>query len=178
MLNAIKNFMRMRALKRDASHTPTAILPIREIHSAVAFIDVADTSFDNCKLALQAFFRDNNIKGEIFFFDFRKITSQDRLITSITNTVLRKDVSWYGKPSREKLNLLRGTGADMFISLVKSDDFPIEYMAKCSTAKFKVGRVQLPGNTFDMVISEPADKELSQLDVFSGIKDYLGYIAS
>ena len=66
--------------------------------------------------------------------------------------------------------------ADLFISLIRGGDFPIEFMAKCSRARFKIGRQQLPGDTFDMVVSEPEDKVFSQEEVFSGIRDYLKFI--
>ncbi len=176
MFEGILNFFRQRALKKYSSDVPTSILPVGEIHSAVAFIDVEDTSFDACKAALQAFFRDNGIKGDIFFFDFRKIGKEERLITSITTTILRRDLNFYGKPAQEKVNLMLGADADLFISLIRGSDFPIEFMAKCSRARFKIGRQQLPGDTFDMVVSEPEDKVFSQEEVFSGIRDYLKFI--
>lgn len=176
MLDGIKNIMRRRSLKKSASKTPTGITPLSKIHSAVAFIDVTDTSFDTCKMALQAFYRDYNIKGEIFFFDFRKIGKEERLITSIQTTVLAKDLNWYGKPNDEKIGLMLGSEPDLFISLVNNTEFPLEFMANCSGAKFKVGRKQLPGGVFDMIISDPSDKELSMLESFKGIRQYLSLI--
>lgn len=176
MFEAVKIFFRKRALKKFSSTVPTAITSGREIRSAVAFIDVEDTSFDACKASLLAFYRDNGIKGDIFFFDFRKIGNEERLITSIQTTILKRDLSWYGKPAREKVELMLGSGADLFISLIKSTEFPIEFMAKCSRARFKIGRRQLPGNTFDLVVSDPAEKTYSEAEVFEEIKKYLAQI--
>ena len=176
MLEAFKDFFRKNWLKKYSSTVETGIMPLSRVRSAVAFIDVEDTSFDRCKADILAFYRDNGIKGEIFFFDFRKIDSQERLITSITNTILKRDLNWCGRPSREKVDLMLGSEPDLFISLVKNTDYPIEYMAKCSRARFKIGRVQLPGDTFDMVVSEPADKVLSEAEIFQGVKAYLAKI--
>lgn len=177
MHDAIRNFLRKRSLKNFASTVPTGITPLREIRSAVAFIDVEDTSFDACKLALQAFFRENGIKGEIFFFDFRKIGSEERLITSITNTVLKKDLDWCGRPSREKVDLMLAVEADMFISLIPGTPFPLEYMAKCSRARFKAGRRQLPGNTFDLVVTDPAGQTLNEKESFEAMRNFFEKIS-
>ena len=176
MVDSVKSFFRKKQIKKFSSTVPTGILPMDKVRSAVAFIDVEDTSFDACKIALQAFFRDYNIKGEIFFFDFRKIGNEERLITSITNTILKKDLDWTGKPSREKIDLMLGSEADMFISLIRSTDYTLEFMAKCSQAKFKAGRVQLPGNTFDLIVSDPADRPLNELESFQAMRQFLAKI--
>ena len=176
MLENVKEFMQAQSLKKYASAEPTGITPIEKVRSAVAFIDVEDTSFNECKNALMAFFRDHNIKGDIFFFDFRKLTEGERLITSITTTVLKKDLNWFGRPSHEKIRLMLDGEPDMFISLLPKADFPIEFMAKCSKARFKVGRVQLPGNTFDLVIKDPEDRKLSEAEVFHEMAKFLDKI--
>ena len=176
MLEGLKDFFRRRSLAKYASTEPTQITPIREIHSAVAFIDVEDTSFDACKQALLSFFRENGIKGDIFFYDFRKLTEGERLITSITTTVLKKDLNWYGRPAMEKVKLLLSGEPDMFISLLRKDDFPIEFMAAVSKARFKVGRMQLPGNIFDLVVSDPDDRILSEAEVFVEFRKILDKI--
>ena len=175
-IEAVKGFFRRRALRKYASPVPTRILPVDQIRTAVAIIDVEDTSFDDCKLALQAFFRENGIKGELYFFDFRKIGSEERLITSITGTVLRRDLNWYGRPKAATAAPMLAAEPDLLISLIKGTDFPVEFMAKCIRARFKIGREQLPGNTFDMVVSEPQDKRVSQEEVFAGIRRYLKII--
>ena len=172
----IIDFLRNRSLKKHGSQVHTNIPPLKDIRTAVTFIDVEDTSFDECKKDIMAFYRDNGIKGEVFFFDFRKISDTERLITSITNTILKKDLDIFGKPSKEKVDLMLGSNPDMFRSLVRSTDFPIEFMAKCSTARFKVGRIQLPGDPFDLVISEPEGKVLSEAEIFQWVKAYLAKI--
>ncbi|MBR1706344.1 MAG: hypothetical protein IJ721_06100 [Bacteroidales bacterium] len=176
MLEPLKDMLRRHSLKKYASPEPTGITPLGKIHSAVAFIDVEDTSFNECKNALMAFFRDHNIKGDIFFFDFRKLSEGERLITSITTTILKKDLNWYGRPSREKIDLMLSGEPDMFLSLLPVADFPIEFMAKCSKARFKVGRTQLSGDTFDLVVKDPADRPLSEAEVFKEMVRFLGKI--
>ena len=173
MFEFIKTFFRKKSLRRHSSTVPTEILPLSKIHSYVAIIDAEESSFDACKTAIMNFFRAHDIKGCVFFQDFRKIGSEDRLITSIQTTITKKDLDWVGRPSRYKLNVLEEQNPDLFISLVKDPDFPIEYMARTSKARFKIGRRQLSGNLFDLVISDPAGKNISQLDSFMAIKSYL-----
>lgn len=173
MFDFIKSFFRKRSLRKNSSTVPTGIVPLSGIRSYVAIIDVEDPSFDACKTAIMNFFRSHNIKGSVFFQDFRKIGSEDRLITSIQTTITKKDLDWIGRPSRYKLNVLEEQAPDLFISLVKNPDFAIEYMVRTSKAHFKIGRAQMSGNLFDLVISDPAGKEISQMDSFTVIKSYL-----
>ena len=176
MLEGVKGFFRSRALAKYASTEPTRITPIGKIRSAVAFIDVEDTSFNECKVALMNFFKERDIKGDIFFFDFRKLTEGERLITSITTTILKKDLNWFGRPSREKVNLMLSGEPDMFISLLPSTDYTLEFMAKCSKARFKIGREQLPGSTFDLVIKDPEDRTLNEAEVFAELVKFMDKI--
>ena len=175
----IIDFLRNRALKTHGSQISTNITPLKDIHTAVSFIDVEDTSFDACKNDIMAFYRENGIKGEIFYFDFRKISDSERLITSITNTVLKKDLNFYGKPSKDKLDLMLAAKPDLFISLINKDDYPIRYMATCCEAKFKIGRKQIPGDIFDLVIKEQDGQGVAPLpeeEIFKSIKAFLAKV--
>ena len=175
----ILDFLRSRSLKKHGSQISTNITPLKDIRTAVAFIDVEDTSFDSCKNDIMSFYRENGIKGEIFFFDFRKISESERLITSITNTVLKKDLNFYGKPSKDKLDLMLAAKPDLFISLINKDDYPIRYMATCCEAKFKIGRKQLPGNVFDLVIKEQEGPDVTpqpEAEIFKSIRAFLAKV--
>lgn len=175
----IIDFLRNRALKKHRSQVHTNITPLKDIHTAVSFIDVEDTSFDACKKDIMAFYRDNGIKGEIFYFDFRKIGDTERLITSITNTILKKDLNFYGRPAKEKLDQMLELKPDLFISLINKDDYPIQYMATCCEAKFKIGRKQLPGNVFDLVITEqktPDGASKPEDEIFKSVKELLAKV--
>ncbi len=173
---SIKDYFRKSALKKCGT-SPTSILPLSKISTAVALIDVEDPSFDECKQSLMSFFRANNIKGEIFFFDFRKIISGERLITSITNTILKKDTNWYGRPSSEKLVLFDSLQEpDVLISLLPYDSFTAEFTARYCKARFKIGRLRLPGNVFDLVVADPSGNPLSEAESFQAIKTILDKI--
>lgn len=166
--NAIRIIQR-RSLKRNASQVETGILPLSSIHTSVAFLDVEDTSFDLCKNRILQFWREHHIKGEIFFLDFRKLNDGERLITSINGTVLRRDLNWFGRPSDEKMRLLNDPMPDLLISVVREKNFAYEYMVTASNARFKMGRKQLPGRIFDVVLLEKEDKILSEADAFANM---------
>ena len=176
MFEFVKDIFRKSSLKKNASTVETGFLPLNRIRSYVAVIDVEDTSFDACKTAIMNYFRSHNINGCVFFQDFRKIGSEDRLITSIQTTITRKDLDWLGRPNKYKLNVLTEMNPDVFISLINDPGFAVEYMARTSNARFKIGRKQLPGNLFDLVIKDPAGKDLSQLQSFQAMKEYLNRI--
>lgn len=172
----VLEFLRERSIKKHGSKVSTGITPLKDIRTAVAFIDVEDTSFDACKKDLMAFYKEYSIKGEIFYFDFRKINDTERLITSITNTVLKKDLNFFGKPSKEKISLMLEAKPDIFISLINKDDYPIRYMASCCEAKFKVGRKQLPGDIFDLVITDQMNADgtsTPEAEIFKSMKALL-----
>jgi len=169
----IPDFFRKQSLKRHASTEPTEILPLSRMKSYVAIIDVEDTSYDTCKTQIMNFFRKYDINGSIYFQDFRKIGSEDRLITSIQTTITRKDVNWYGKPSPALLKVMDELHPDLLICLIKNPEYPIEYLVRTSNARFKIGRKQLEGNVFDMVFVEPEDKRIQQLESFNAMKNFL-----
>lgn len=173
MLEFAKEILRKRSLKRNASNVSTQILPLGKMRSYVAVIDVEDTSFDSCKTAIMNFFRAHNINGSVFFQDFRKIGSEDRLITSIQTTITKKDLDWLGRPNKYKLHVLKEQDPDVFISLIKEPNFAVEYLARTSRARFKIGRLQMSNDLFDLVIKDPANKNLSQYESFQAIKEYL-----
>ena len=177
MLGFLKRAFRKRYLRKYSSSVPTSLLPLSKLSSAVAFVDATKIDFEESKNALMAFFKANKLKGEIFFFDFRKIDDEERLITSINNTILKKDLNFAGKPSEAKLRLLTECKPDLFISLIDDCDFPIEFLANFSEAKFKVGRVQLPGQVFDLVVANPAEVEASQMDAIHNLAFILSKIA-
>lgn len=171
----LKEFFQRRGLRKGASKLPTGLIPLREVRSAVVIIDVEDTSFSDCKEAVLSFFKDRKIKGDIFFFDFRKLSREERLITSITTTILRRDLGWYGKPRKEKVDLMLKGEPDMFISLIAQPSYALEYMASCSRARFKAGRSDAP--VFDLVLRDTPEKPLSEFEAFQEIVKLLDKIA-
>lgn len=173
MLEFVKNIFRRRYLRRWGSTVATGLVPLDRIHSAAILINAEDKSSDDCKETVLTYFRKKGIKTSIFFFDFSKKDTEDFQITSLNNTVLKKDLNWCGRPSRDKTMQLKQSGDDLFISLIDNDSFPVEYMAVCSPARFKIGRIQVGRSCFDMVIGNPPSREISQKEAFNAIVNFL-----
>lgn len=171
----LKEYFQRRSLRKGASKVPTELIPLRKVRSAVVFIDVEDSAFSYCKDAVNYFFRDRRIKADVFFFDFRRLSKDERLITSITTTVLRKDLNWYGKPGKDKVDLMLSGQPDMFISLLSQPSYALEYMASCSCARFKVGRFDSP--VFNLVFKDTPDKPLTEYEAFLEILKILDKVA-
>lgn len=55
----------------------------------------------------------------------------------------------------------------VLLSLVPYAGWKMEYTVRCSRAQFKIGRVQLPGEPFDLVVSDPSNTSFPQTEVFA-----------
>ena len=131
---------------------PTGLLPLSEISSVKVVMDVEETEWDMLKEDILAWGRAAGVKVGIYFFDFRKLGKNELLLTSIQTTVARKELNWIGMPPLEKVSGVIDTPCDLFISLVDSCDFPVDFVSKCAAARFKIGRYPFDGHVFDMII--------------------------
>ena len=179
MFESIKNFFRRRANRKFGRAVPTGLLPLSEISSVNIVMDVEEAEWDMLKEDILAWGRAAGVKVGIYFFDFRKLGKNELLLTSIQTTVARKDLNWIGRPVLEKVSGLIDTPCDLFISLVDSCDFPIDFVSKCAAARFKIGRRAYPGHCFDMTCSGKPCEGLRSggREVFAGIIEFLGKIA-
>lgn len=149
MTDPISLLARYISLRKHVSTVPTGILPLSKINRATVFVDSADYDSDPTRVAVQHFFSSRGIAVNI-------ICPQ------------KWDVNWHGW-----LKNPDNTDPDLFISLADYDNFASEYAARCSTAKFKVGRVQLRGNVFDMVLVIPEGQLPLQHTIFEAITELL-----
>ena len=160
MFEALKEIFRRHRLKKYASDIPTGFIPVERIKTANIVIDVEEPGFDVLKEKILAWARTHEIKVNIYFFDFRKLGQDELLLTSISTTIIRKELNWFGAPSAQKTEALFNKPCDLFISMVANSDFPIDYVSKCVKARFKIGRFGYKGHAFDMIFSGAAAEEL------------------
>ena len=165
MKNPILSFCRWLALRRSHSTVPTRLLPLKKLRSATVFVDAKDPLQEDTETvcrAVRQFFEYQGIPVRILCPQKQDIDLIGRLKPRVRGT--RKE------PRQE----------DLFVSLVPAaGDCAEEYEARCSTARFKVGRYPLSGRVYDLVVAAPADAELAQttqMAAFSIIKDCLGKI--
>ncbi len=156
MINPLKYIVRCLVFRRGKSTVPHGILPLGMVSCATVLVDSSAADADaTCKSVKQ-------------FFDYLHI--RVRILCPSPS-----DITFAGCLKRS----YRGTRfpaseTEMFISLIDlEDNFLSDYESTHSTAVFKVGRRQIPGNVFDMVITPPEGVVSSQCAVFAAIKDYL-----
>ena len=160
MFDQILKIFRKRKLKKFASDVPTSLLKMSDIKTANVVIDVEEAGFDLLKEDILTWGRNNGIKINIYFFDFRKLGANELLLTSIQTTVIKRELNWFGMPPIEKVAPLIYENSDLFISLICNDRFPIRFVSNCSRARFKIGRYEYEGHPFNLIMSGSTGADL------------------
>ena len=175
MFESILKIFQRKRLAKFASNVPTGLLPLSDISSVNVVIDVEEPGFDKLKDDILAWGKQVGLKVNIYFFDFRKISKDELLLTSIQTTIIKKELDWIGMPEFSKIGNLLYEQSDHFISMVDNGDFPIEFLSKCAKARFKIGRCGFPGHSYDMVISGNPTEDLRSdaRHIFAAIKEFL-----
>ena len=175
MFDSILKIFRKKRLAKYASDVTTGLLPLSAISTVNVVIDVEEPDFDKLKDDILAWGKQVWLKVNIYFFDFRKITKDELLLTSIQTTIIKKELDWLGMPEFGKIGNLLYEPSDLFISMVDNGDFPIEFLSKCAKARFKIGRCSFAEHSYDMIISGNPTEDLisDSRKIFAAIKDFL-----
>lgn len=175
MFDSIKNIFRKRKIGKFISNVPTGLIPMKDISSVNVIMDVEEPGFDLLKADIMSWARQAGLKINIYFFDFRRLDKEELLITSIQTTIIKKELDWIGTPEISKVMGLMGEKSDLLISLIDNGDFPIDFISKCTKARFKIGRHDYPGHAFDMIISgsQTADLRSDSRLIFGAITEFL-----
>lgn len=175
MYRLIRNFVRRKRLEKYASDIVTGFVPMSEIKSVNVVIDVEEPGFDELKEDILAWGRATGLKVSIYFLDFRRLGKDELLLTSITNTLLKKELDWVGMPDLGKIAPLIDEQSDLFISMVDSGDFPIDFITRCTKARFKIGRHDYEGHPFNMILSggETAELRSEAKQIFAAITEFI-----
>ena len=156
MKNPILALARAIAAWRGRSEVPTGLIPLKKVRRATVFVEALQAEEDPERIS--------------------RAVSQYFAYMEIPVRILcpgKEDLNWMGY-RKSALRAADPDPEDLFISLARSpENFASEYEARCSRARFKVGRCQLPGDVFDLVVAESGDTRASQTAAFSSIKDYL-----
>lgn len=160
MLDLILKFFRERKIRKFRSDIPTGFLPLEKIVNVNVVVDVEEPDFDLLKDDIMAWGKQYGKKVNIYFFDFRRLGKDELLLTSIQTTILRKELDWIGTPDFSKIGALLYEPSDLFISMIDNISFPIDFLSKCSKARFKIGRCGYEGNAYDMVMTGSPTEDL------------------
>ena len=175
IIDTILNIFRRKRLEKFVSNVPTGLIPLSAISSVNVVIDVEEPGFDKLKDDILSWGKQVGLKVNIYFFDFRKITKDELLLTSIQTTIIKKELDWIGMPELSKIGNLLYEPSDIFISMVDNGDFPIEFISKCTKARFKIGRYPFEGHAYDMIISGNPTEDLisDSRKIFAATKEFL-----
>ena len=179
MFESVKNFFRKRKVRKLTRAVPTGLRPLSDISTINVIIDVEEVGYDILKEEILAWGKSVGKKLNIYYFDFRKLGKNELLLTSIQTTVSKNDLNWFGMPEYSKVSALIEESSDLLISLVDNGDFPIDFVSRCSAARFKIGRRAYPGHCFDMVCSGKQAEGLPSggHEVFQAITEFLNKIS-
>ena len=152
-INPLTLLVRRIALHKKASTAPTRIIPLTELAKATVLVDM-DADADFVSMDVKKFFGEHNIPVQVL-------------------NLQKWDINIFGMLKKNKLQEMNDWDADLFISLAGPENFTAEYASRCSRARFKIGRFDLPENVFDIVIANREHQLPRQQVAFATIKEYL-----
>ncbi len=156
---------------REKDPSGTGIIPLEEIGVAEVFLDAdAPHSAETVKRIYERF-GNRGINVSVFCVHPGRVSDRNR-ITGV-RYICRKDLSWCDCTKLGRIHPVINIEEDLFISLLPEDSFTVEFIARCSSARFKIGRKQLPGNVYDLVFSETGVEAFDQLQAFENIMDFI-----
>lgn len=175
MYRFIINYIRRKRTEKYASDVVTGLIPMSEIKSVNVVIDVEEPGFDQLKDDILAWGRTAGVRLNLYFFDFRRLGKDELLLTSITNTLLKKELDWIGMPDLAKIAPLLDEPSDLFISMIDNGNFPIDFVTRCTKARFKIGRHAYEGHPFNMILSggETAELRSESRQIFAAITEFI-----
>lgn len=168
-------FFRERKIRKFRSDISTGFMPLEKITSINVVVDVEEPDFDLLKDDILAWGKQYGKRVNIFFFDFRKLGKDELLLTSIQTTIIRKELDWIGTPDFSKIGTLLQEPSDLFISMIDNSSFPIDFISKCSKAKFKIGRCGYEGHAYDMIMTGSPTEDLrsDSRRIFAAIAEFM-----
>lgn len=128
-------------------------MPIGDIKKAVVFVD-NDADADFASKAVRKFFEGHGIPVMIICPE-------------------KWDINLFGWLKKQNLQKESKWDADILISLAGPENFAAEHLARCSRARFKVGRFDLKENVFDIVIANREHQLPRQPIAFETVVEYL-----
>ena len=173
MFTALKNFFRRKCLKKYASECETGMVPVSSVRSAAVLIDVQNGDFRKAESEVKEYFRKKQIPAEIIYLDTYRYKKGISAISSPESTIYRKDLNWYGKPSKAKQGALLSSNKDIFISLTQSNEFAAMFINTAYPAKFKIGCSSFDSDPFNIVVAPSKDADAGAVDIFRNIASIL-----
>lgn len=175
LTDSLKQMAQRRCLKGwEKPSSLTGIEPLSEIQTAVVFIDADIPGVVQNIARIHEYFNSRGKKAYIYAVSMGAQLLSEGLQKA--TFIHKDDLKWYGRPKKGKRHPKLDMEEDMFISLFSEDSFPVEYAARCSNARFKIGRHQLDRDTYDLVVTEPEGRHFSQIQAFDALMGFVSQI--
>ena len=153
MSDPITSLARRIALRKRRSTVPTGIIPLSRVKEAAVLMDGEGVMIPQLRTEVEQFFGPLGIKATIV-------------------CPYKQDINWFGRI--KKKSPCRPTGSeDLLICLYDTPAFAASFESVSSPAKFKVGRLQSPDGVFNMVVSNPEGRIVTQSEAFRAMADLL-----
>jgi hypothetical protein len=141
--------------------------------AGILFTPTDTFSFEQIKQFL-AFLNNQKIQIYVLGYIDNKTIPESFLFWKGINLFSKKDLNWKCIPSTPIVNDFIDKPFDLFFDLSLQDYFPVEYIARLSKSKCKIGRYTEKHETYDLMFELTENQKLdSYLD---NIKQYLALI--
>lgn len=178
-MNSVSN-IKLNAGKRGLRKKLRNFKRTRESHNfetaktaGILFTPADQTSFEQIKHFLTYL---GNFKLQIYVLGYidAKTIPESFLFWKGINLFSRKELTWSMAPKTPLVNDFIEKQFDILLDLSLKDFYPVEYIARLSKAKFKVGRYTERHNGYDLMFDIKPDNTLEEYLEY--IKTYLNLI--
>lgn len=175
----LKNF-RLNAAKRSLKRKLKNFSRQREGHNfttaktaGILFTPTDTLSFEQIKQFLTYL---NNYKLQIYVLGYidDKVIPESFLFWKGINLISKKELNWKLVPITPVASDFIEKPFDLLFDLSVQDFFPVEYIARLSKSKFKIGRFTDKHNSFDLMFDLGGKQDLEPF--LDNIKHYLAKI--
>lgn len=172
--------LKLNAGKRSLNKQLRHFKRIRESHNletaktaGILFTPTDQTSFEQIKQFLTYL---GNYKLQIYVLGYidAKIIPESFLFWKGINLFSRKELSWAMIPKTPVVTDFIDKPFDVLLDLSLQDFFPVEYIARLSKSKFKVGRYTESHNAYDLMFEIGAENNLETY--LDQVKKYMNLI--
>jgi hypothetical protein len=172
--------IKLKAGNRNLTRRLVHFKRTRESHNfqtaktaGILFTPTDTISFEQIKQFLSYL---NGYKLEIYVLGYidSKIIPESFLFWKGINLFSKKDLNWNLVPKTILASDFIEKPFDLLFNLSLSDYFPVEYIARLSKSKFKIGRFNENNNCYDLMFDLEEDSKLDSY--LETIKHYLALI--
>lgn len=171
----LKAIFRHRSILTAHKFKNTGLIPLSYVKTASVFLSSRHPNWEKCIVAINDFFDGINIHATIYVVLGNQ--KENEPAPNFKNTVYigKDDVNWFGLVEDHIFEEKICDNVDLAISL-SPNCFSADYCIASTRAKFRIGARQEAVNLYDLVISNPKGKQMSQAETFEAITGMLSKI--